>query len=403
MKPENAAHPYWVYTQEILRYKLSGSSSAPALYPSGETETQKALLKGLKGWKAAKKPFFLLLGLGTGDLAQALDKALPPDVGLIVSELAPENARDLQSRKKLSWWSAKSGSQILADTSPWAHFHLWMLSGLSPENTFVQVNPELGKSASAYNKLRKIFTAARPAKPKQTEPGPPLTVAAILSPRDPGLPEFFRQIPPYVKETVVVWDAGSVPDLTFETQSPVRALARPLKNDFAAQRNAMLDATASGWVFSLDADERLAPSLWNAPGKLAALGERSGINAFYFPRQTLCPDMEHCLAGYGLWPDIQLRLFKKTPDLRFKRPVHEKLENVRGPFGLVLNAPLTHLNRILKSPSQVREKLALFDKAGKGRVKHRLSGEYPRLAVSFFPRAKGVKELLTVVLPHNPV
>ena len=112
--------------------------------------------------------------------------------------------------------------------------------------------------------------------------------------------------------------------------------------------------------------------------------------------------MDHCLAGYGLWPDIQLRLFKKTPDLRFARPVHERLENVRGPFGLVLNAPLIHLNRILKGPSEVREKFALFDKAGKGRVKHHLSGEYPRLPVSFFPKANGVKELLTVVLPHDP-
>jgi len=400
MKPNNAAHPYWTYTQEILRYKLSGSLPPALISPE---ETEKALLKGLQGLKRSKKPFFLLLGLGTGALAQALDAALPPNVGLIVSELAPENARELEGKGKLPWWSAKARTQILADTSPWAHFHLWILSGLSPENTFVQVNPELEKNARAYSELRKIFTAAKPVSPDLGVPSPRLTMAAILSPRDPGLPEFFRQIPPCVQETVVVWDADSVPDLTFEAQSPIRPLARPLENDFAAQRNVMLDAVPSGWIFSLDADERVSPGMWDALGKLAAMGERAGINAFYFPRQTLYPDMDHCLAGYGLWPDIQLRLFKKTPGLRFARPVHEKLENVRGPFGLVLNAPLVHLNRVLKGPAEVREKLALFDKAGKGRVKHRLSNEYPRLPVSFFPQAKGLKELLTVVLPHSPV
>ena len=404
MIPNNIPHPYWTYTQEILRYKLSGPPAASALPEPGETETKKNLLQVLKAWKRAQKCFFLLLGLGSGALAQALDTALPQNVRLVVSELDPETVRELENKNKLSWWNPQGRSQILADTSPWAHFHLWLLSGLTPENTFIRINPELGTKALPYNNLRKIFTAAKPAATgrEPSSPSPRISVAAILCPHDPGLSEFFSQIPAYVHETVIVWDAHSVPDQKFNTQSPIRPLARPLEDDFAAQRNAMLDAVAPGWIFSLDADERLDPLLWDVLPQLAATGEQTGISAFYFPRQTLYPDTDHCLAGYGLWPDIQLRLFKKTPNLRYTRPVHEKLEHVRGPFGLVLNAPLVHLNRILKDQEQIRQKFTLFDKAGKGRVKHHLSREYPRLPLSFFPRAEEPNQLFTIVLPRDP-
>jgi hypothetical protein len=83
--------------------------------------------------------------------------------------------------------------------------------------------------------------------------------------------------------------------------------------------------------------------------------------------------------GFGLWPDVQLRLFRRSEELRFINPVHERLTGVDGPQALVLDLEIEHLNRLGRDEAAIRQKLAGFDEAGAGRVRHALSAEYPSM------------------------
>jgi glycosyltransferase involved in cell wall biosynthesis len=76
----------------------------------------------------------------------------------------------------------------------------------------------------------------------------------------------------------------------------VRHLARPLGQDFAAQRNAMLAACRGDWVFFLDADERPDAAL---KAMLPGLSAMPGVGAVAFPRFTLYPDAGTPKVGYG--------------------------------------------------------------------------------------------------------
>lgn len=336
-------------------------------------------------------------------MAGELARLLPEPAGLIVSETVPENVRALLEAGRLEWWEGDGRTQILADSSIWAHFLLWHLAGLNKDNTFTRINPETPpKHVEPYKKLQRIFNAAEPlliSSEFRSTAG--LTFAAILSPDEPKLGEFFRQIPPYCTELIFVWD-GEVPDLDKEFHCPVKHISRDLDGDFAAQRNAALKAATSEWVLFLDADERLAPGMWSALPSLMAAAEVAGVNSIFFPRRTFYPDEQHILAGYGLWPDLQLRLFRRTESLRYVSPVHEKLKGVKGPFGVVANGPILHYNRLLKNDAEVRRKLLTFDQAAGSGVEHHLSEEYPHMPTAFFPKTPDKGGLKVLVLPFDP-
>jgi glycosyltransferase involved in cell wall biosynthesis len=200
---------------------------------------------------------------------------------------------------------------------------------------------------------------------------------------------------------VLVWDAERPPDAVPPCAAPLRHLARPLDGDFAAQRNAALDACHAPWVLFLDGDEQLPAPVWEALPALCGREEQG----WWLPRLTLegpaAPGGERVLIGHGLWPDLQLRLFRNRPGPRFQRPVHERLVGLEGPVGLLQNAQILHLSRVRKDPQALAEKLALFDRAAQGRVRHRLNSEYPALPLDAFEAEPG-DALRALVLARNP-
>jgi hypothetical protein len=376
------------YTAEILRFHLPSPAGAPAAPPEPRPERAKEnLLRALRIWKHARKPHLVLLGLGSGRLACDLASRLPTGVDLTACSLQPEAARALGSAGSLDELAASPRAALLADSSPWALFCLWVLAGLRPANTLVLPNPE-SPDQDSYRPLLSAFAGAKPLAEAPAGPPPALNLAAILAPDDPGLTDFFAQVPPGLAGATVLWDAAEPPASLPACSVSVRRLARPLHRDFAAQRNALLATLVPGWTLVLDADERLAPETWSLLPGLAALAEAAGVAALALPRLTLYPDPDHALAGFGLWPDLQVRLFRNTPGLRYERPVHERLVGLAGPTALCLGAPLLHLNRLLKSPEDTRRKLAVFDEASGNTLRHTLSGDYPRLPVAAFPLAR---------------
>lgn len=391
-----------LYSREVLRYRLGPDAELSPEPQSARVETLCARVR--TALARQEKSTALLFGLASGALARALAASLPSSVRLVVSEPDPGAARAVLASGRLTWWRDDLSRDLLADSSPWAHKLLWLAEGLTPETTFDLVNPELSpEQRAAAARLREVFHLGRTLQfDAPATPPAELTLAAILHPDEPGLADFFASAPEQVRRIVVVWDGRIPADLPRDARRT--DIVRPLDGDFAAQRNAMLDACGEGWILVLDADERLPEALWQALPGLAAQADDMGVSAFHLPRLTLYPDAGHAKCGYGLWPDLQLRLFRKRPGLAYARPVHERLEGVAGRTCILLNASILHEQTLTKSSEHIRQKLDGFNAAAQGHMRHVLSDDYPRLPLAllpgaghFTPPARGL------VLPENPV
>jgi len=153
----------------------------------------------------------------------------------------------------------------------------------------------------------------------------------------------------------------------------VRHLARPLEGDFSAQRNAVLAACTTEWVLFLDGDERLDAAAWAMlPAML-----RGPAAAYALPRWTLMGTEASCRAGFGLWPDVQVRLFRVGAGTRFENRVHERVRGLEGPCALALTVHLEHYSHLWKDSETLAGKLRTFDAAAGRQSMHVLSAEYP--------------------------
>ncbi len=137
-------------------------------------------------------------------------------------------------------------------------------------------------------------------------------------------------------DEIVVVDSGST-DRTLE-------LARGFTDrifttdwrGFAGTKQFALDQARMEWVFSLDADERVAPALKDEIlGVVRADGPLAGYRV---PRKNyFCGRWVRRL---GWYPDYTLRLFQREKGRFREREVHEEVK-VDGPVG-VLKTPLDH-------------------------------------------------------------
>lgn len=139
-------------------------------------------------------------------------------------------------------------------------------------------------------------------------------------------------------DAVVVWDGGSS-DHTCMLAKRAGALVvqRPFDN-FAAQRQAVLDSIAAEWILFVDADERVTTPLAAEVRQAIASNSRAG---YWLPRRNFI--VGHETRGGGFFPDYQLRLLKRAAtQYDLTRQVHE-LPMVAGEVGY-LNEPLLHYN-----------------------------------------------------------
>lgn len=137
---------------------------------------------------------------------------------------------------------------------------------------------------------------------------------------------------------VVVWDSCSDDG----TQAAAReagavVVARPFDN-YAAQRQAALDAVDARWIFFVDADERATPALAEEIRAVITAGAAVG---YWVPRRNIIVGYEMRAGGFS--PDYQLRLLRRDA-ARYvpEREVHEIVE-LAGPEGY-LHHPLIHYN-----------------------------------------------------------
>lgn len=410
------------YSAQVLAFRLNETKMEPATAP-GKSIIARMTDQALHFTEAGERKHILLMGAGDGTLAENLATAAARQglADFTVCELRPERIRQAMEAGRLM--SGSFSGQILTDDSPRAAFFLLAMLGYTPANTTLVMHPGLLREESdALRRVQRLFLSAKPYKfgetlsdcgcseeeaasptlqtaTKLTEPS--LTVAAILHPEEPNLEDFVSGIPEWVSRLVIVWDSTDLPShsLRLRIACPVsiRQIARPLANDFAEQRNRALELCQSDWILSLDADERLKPQVWEniraflRHNSVARAVRRDNmlvpapdwpVCAALLPRVTLYPDRDHFRMGYGLWPDLQLRLFRRSRNLRYYRPVHELLTGFDGTVALLPHCPIEHESYILKDRDTLCQRLEVFDQAH-GAPLHLLNKDFPRLPMDF--------------------
>ena len=143
----------------------------------------------------------------------------------------------------------------------------------------------------------------------------PISVCMIVRDEEKNLPRCLGSIAPHVQEMVVI-DTGSQ-DRSVEIARSFGATVgfRAWDDDFAAARNASLELAKEPWILVLDADEEFASTL---PALEKAL-EGPGFSRLVRMR---------LLDAQGSYQEVPLpRLFRNRPDIRYRKPVHESVQD----------------------------------------------------------------------------
>ena len=137
-------------------------------------------------------------------------------------------------------------------------------------------------------------------------------------------------------DEVIVVDAESA-DKTVQVAREFtdRVFVQPWPG-FAAQKNFGLEQATGEWVLSLDADEEVSPELRDEIR--AALARQTPCAGYRIPRRNIM--WGRFMRRGGLYPDWQLRLFRRGRGRFVERAVHESVE-VTGEVER-LGAPLVH-------------------------------------------------------------
>ena len=142
----------------------------------------------------------------------------------------------------------------------------------------------------------------------------------------------------WVHDLIVV-DACSI-DRTVEIARDYthRVFIRPWPG-YGPQKNYALDQATADWVLIVDADERVTDSLREEVWQVLADGPPGDLAGYEIPRRNFF--YGRWIASGGLYPDFQIRLFRRTAG-RYDDDIllHERL-HLRGRIGR-MTSPLDH-------------------------------------------------------------
>ena len=170
-----------------------------------------------------------------------------------------------------------------------------------------------------------------------------LSVVLITHNEERNLGRTLESVKPLVADgrgEIIVVDSGST-DRTVEISETygAKVFLEEWKG-FAAQKNSALDKASGDWIFSLDADEEVEPTLAEEIGHYI-LGRARESTQDGVPNRTIAliattitglwiPRKNHFLGLWikhgGYWPDRKLRLFRRGAARFENRLVHEDVK-----------------------------------------------------------------------------
>lgn len=139
-------------------------------------------------------------------------------------------------------------------------------------------------------------------------------------------------------EVVVVDDYSDAPTSTilqkYANEGKISLYTHALNENFAQQKNYLIDCCTGDWIFNIDADELPHWILSRDVKKI--ITSNKDIDAYFLPRVNTVSGMTDADVvrwrwsvnpkGWINWPDWQLRLFKRSSQIRWMRAVHEQLQ-----------------------------------------------------------------------------
>jgi len=134
-------------------------------------------------------------------------------------------------------------------------------------------------------------------------------------------------------DEIVVVDTGSTDGTQGIARSAgARVIDFAWRDDFAAARNAALDASTGDWILVIDADETLAPDAGEALAR-CVLERRVDAARLVIESDTETTDP---LAQHR---ERSIRFFRNLPGVRYTRPVHEQIEPALAAVGARVGDP----------------------------------------------------------------
>jgi len=173
-----------------------------------------------------------------------------------------------------------------------------------------------------------------------------------------------------VEDEIVICDDFSDEDTQFVIRSwaqqyghnkVIKVYKRHLEGDFASQKNSIIDNSVGDYIFHIDADEYPHEVLLRDIKQVLEMNE---VDLVWVPRVNTVEGItqEHMNQwgwktteqGWINYPDFQSRVFKNSPEIRWKRKVHEQIDGCKTYAHLPPHEELSlyHVKTILKQEEQ---------------------------------------------------
>ena len=148
-----------------------------------------------------------------------------------------------------------------------------------------------------------------------------------------------------VEDEIVICDDFSDEDTQFVIRSwaqqyghdkVIKVYKRHLQGDFASQKNSIIDNSVGDYIFHIDADEYPHEVLLR---DIKQVLEMNDVDLVWVPRVNTVEGItqEHMNQwgwktteqGWINYPDFQSRVFRNSPDIRWRKKVHEQIEGCK--------------------------------------------------------------------------
>ena len=142
----------------------------------------------------------------------------------------------------------------------------------------------------------------------------------------------------------------------------IKVYQRKLDGDFSAQKNSVIENSTGDYIFHIDADEQPHEALLQQLKQIIEMND--GVDLIYVPRVNIVEGITQEHMKYWGWksteqgwinyPDFQSRVFRNSPDIRWRRKVHEQIDGCKTYAHLPPNEELSlyHVKTISKQEEQ---------------------------------------------------